>query len=57
MAHRVYDFRFQAEEELEGEPPLTKSARYASVDNAAMDQLDRNRVPWSTVKQLPRGWR
>ena len=50
-----YDFRFQAEEELEVEPPLTKTARFASVDNAAMDQLDRDRVPRGTVKRLPRG--
>ena len=50
-----YDFRFQAEEELEVEPPLTKTARFASVDNAAMDQLDRDGMPMGTVKRLPRG--
>ena len=50
-----YDFRFQAKEELKVEPPLTKTARFASVDNAAMDQLDRDRVPRGTVKRLPRG--
>ena len=52
-----YDFRFQAEEELEVEPPLTKTARFASVDNAAMDHLDRDRMQMGTVKRLPRGWR
>ena len=31
MARPVYDFRFQDEEQLEVEPPLTK-ARLASVD-------------------------
>ena len=31
MARPVYDFRFQDEEQLEVEPPLTK-ARFASVD-------------------------
>ena len=45
-----YDFRFQAEEDLEVGPPLTKTARFASVDNAAMGQLDRDRVPRGTVK-------
>ena len=52
-----YDFRFQAEEELEVEPPLTKTARFASVDNAAVNRLDRDRVARGTVKRLPRGWR
>ena len=53
MARPVYDFRFQDEEQLEVEPPLTKKARFASVDNAAMDQRDR--VPRGTVKRLPSG--